>query len=79
MTVLYENNAFSILVLSTKKLCSSFLKGFLFSRKFVSKFNYSKRTKLTDCHIETCRSLKRRATFQKRLVGEPMLFLLALK
>ena len=41
MTVSYRNNAFSILLLSTKKQCSSFL----FSRKFVSELKYWQRWK----------------------------------
>ena len=45
MTVLYENDAFSILVLSTKKPSSIFSKRFSFSRKSISKLKYWKRSK----------------------------------
>ena len=40
MTVLYGNAALSILVLSTKKRYSNFLKKISFSRKFVAKLKY---------------------------------------
>ena len=62
---------FSILVLSTKKLYSKFLKNVFVSRKFVLKLKYWKRSK---CPLRTCRSLKRSAilkipsiVFQKNL------------
>ena len=42
MEVLHGNDAFSILVLSTKKPYSSFGKGFAFSRKSASKLKYWK-------------------------------------
>ena len=41
----YENVGLSILVLSTKKRNSSFLKKVCYFRKFVSKFKYWKRSK----------------------------------
>ena len=62
MTVLYGNDAFPILVLPTKKRYSRFLKKDLrfpeicFKVKALETFNV-----LTDCHIKTCRSLKRKA------------------
>ena len=62
---LYGNAAYSILVLSTKKLYSSFLKR-VFKVKVLKTLKISK-----DCHIKTCRSLKH--------LEEPMLFLSALK
>ena len=39
-TALHENGAYSIAVLSTKKLCSSFLKELPFSRKLLSKLKH---------------------------------------
>ena len=65
MVVLYENDALSILVLSTKKRYSSFLKkGFIFEKidfkvKLLTTLKIS-----TDCHIKTCWSLKRRGIFK---------------
>ena len=60
--LLYENDAFSILLLSTKKLCSSFLKKAFVFRKICFKVKVLKTFKIsTDCHIKTCRSLKWRA------------------
>ena len=59
MAVFYENYAFSILVLSTKKGYFSFLKkGF----RFPEKIKALKRFKISnDCSIKSCRSLKWRA------------------
>ena len=56
----YENNAFSILVLLTKKQYSSFLKKVFVFQKFKVKVLKSLKTS-TDCHINTCQSLKRKA------------------
>ena len=75
MVVLYGNDAFSILVLSTKKQYSSFLKNVLFSRKLSFKVKVLKSLRIfIDCHIKTCRSQKRRpivkiptTIFQKNL------------
>ena len=59
---LYGNDAFSILVLSTKKRYSSFLKKIFVFEKICFKVKYWKRLKIfTDCYIRTCRSLKRGA------------------
>ena len=60
MAVLYGNDAYSILVLSSKKQYSSFLiKVFIF-QKIYFKVTVLKTFKVfTDCHIKTCRSLKR--------------------
>ena len=61
ITVLYENHAFSILVLSIKKCYSSFLKKFFVFQKVFFKVKVLKTFKTsTDCHIRTCRSLKSR-------------------
>ena len=68
MTVLYGNDAFSVLVLSTKKRCSSFLKMAFVFQKICFKVIVLKMFKIsTDCLIKTCRSLKRRE-FWKSLV-----------
>ena len=55
MTVLYRNDACSILMLSTKKGYSSFFRKKLKTYK-LKPFKIS-----TDCYIKRCRSLKRRA------------------
>ena len=60
IAVLNENNAFSILALSSKKQNSSYLKKFSFSREFVSKLVLKMFQISTDFQIKTCRSLKRR-------------------
>ena len=83
MTVLYANDAFSILVLSTKKRHSSFFKKVFVFQKICFKVKVLKTFKIfTDCHIQTCRSLKRRASLNITSIAfleEPMLFLLDLK
>ena len=62
MIVLYGNDAVSILVLSTKKQYSSFLKKVFIFQKICFKVQVLKNFKLaTDCHIKTCRSLKQGA------------------
>ena len=62
MAILYGNDAFSILVLSTKKPHSGFLKKVLVFQKIYFKVKATKTFTIpTDCHIKTCRSLKRRA------------------
>ena len=62
MVVLYGNDAFSLLVLSTKKRYSSFLKKVFVFQKICFKVKVLKTFEtFTDCHIKTCRSLKRRA------------------
>ena len=63
---LYGNVVFSILVLSTKERCPSFLKNVFLFQKIFSKAEVLKVFKIfidcsTDYHIKTCRSLKRRA------------------
>ena len=60
--VLYGRVAFSVLVLSTKKRYFSFLKRICVFQKNCFKVEVLKRFKISnDCHIKTCRSLKRRA------------------
>ena len=62
MAVLYGNDAFSILVLSTKKRYFSSLKKVFVFQKIFFKIRVLKSFKMsTDCHVKTCRSLKRRA------------------
>ena len=59
--VLYENDAFSILVFSIKKNGTPvFLKRFLFLKKFVSKSKQSPNAQNlpSNCHIETSLSVK---------------------
>ena len=59
---MYINYAFSILVLSPKKLYSSFSKKVFIFQKICFKGKLLNTFKIfTDCHIKTCRSLKRRA------------------
>ena len=65
MVVLYGNDASSILVLSTKKLYSSFLKNVFIFQKICFKVEVFKTFKIsTDCHINTRRTLKRKATLK---------------
>ena len=60
--VLYENSAFSILALSTKKRYSSFLKKVFVFQKTCFKIKVLKTFKtFSDCHIKTCRSLPQTA------------------
>ena len=80
-TVLYGNHAFSILVLSTKKLYFSFLKKVFILWKICFKVKILKTFKIsTDC---LCRSdLSNRDYFENPyycFLEEPMLFLLTLK
>ena len=57
----YGNVAFSIFVLSSKKRYSSFLKKLFFLQKICFKVKVLKTSEISsDCHIKTCRSLKRR-------------------
>ena len=83
MAVLNENHAFSILVLSTRKQYSSFLKKVFVFQKICFKVKVLKTLKIfSDCHIKTCRSLERRAILKIPCtvdLEEPMHFLLALK
>ena len=59
MAVFYENDALSILVLSTKKGYSSFLKKVFIFQKSCFKVKVLKTFKIfTDCRIKTCQSLK---------------------
>ena len=54
IAVLYGNDAFSILVLSTEKWCSSFLKTIFVFQKICFKVKVLKIFKIfTDCHIKT--------------------------
>ena len=60
--VLYENVAFSIIVLSTKKQNSGFLKRVCVFQKICFKVAVLKTFEIsTDCHIKVWQSLKRRA------------------
>ena len=62
MAVLYENDAFSILVLSTKKRYSSLLCSIFFFEKMCFKVRVLNTLKIsTDRHIKSCRYFKRRA------------------
>ena len=55
------NYVSSILVVSTKKQCSSFLEKVFIFQKIYFKVKVLKTFEtFTDCHIKTCRSLKRR-------------------
>ena len=80
MAILYGNNAFSIFVLSTKKRYSSFVKKVFTFQKNYFKVKALKSLKIsTDCHIKTCRSLKRRTILKidgTVLLEESMLCLL---
>ena len=59
--VLNGNDVFSILVASTKKLYSSFLKKVFVFQKICFKVKALKTFEtFTDCHLKTCRSLKRK-------------------
>ena len=59
--VLNGDDVFSILVVSTKKRYSSCLKKVFVFLKICFKVEVLKTFEtLTDCHIKTCRSLKRR-------------------
>ena len=60
--VLNGNDVFSISVVSTNKQSSSFLKKVFICQKICFKVKVLKTCEiLTDCHIKTCRSLKRKA------------------
>ena len=62
IAVLNGNNTFSILVLSTEKWGSSFLKKDFVFQKICFKVKKLKTFKIsTDCHIKACWSRKRRA------------------
>ena len=62
MAILYGNNAFSMLVVSTKKQYFIFLKNIFAFQKICCKVEVLKTFKiLSDYHIKTCRSLKRSA------------------
>ena len=70
----------SILVPSTKKQYSSFLKSLCFSENLFQSYQVLKSLKISSgCHIKACRSLKWRAILKIPILKEPMLFLLALK
>ena len=83
MEVLYGNDALSILVLSTKKWYSSFLRKVFVFQKISFKVKVLKTLKIfTDCHIKTSQSLKQRTILKiprTVFLEEPMLYLLALK
>ena len=62
MVVLHGSDAFSIFVLSTKKPHSSFSKKVFLFQKICFKVKALKTFKVfTDCDIETCLFLERRA------------------
>ena len=62
IAVLYGNDIFSILLLSTKKQYSRFLKKVSVFQKICFKVKLSRTFKIfADSHIKTCQSLKRRA------------------
>ena len=70
----------SILVLSTKKQYSSFLKCVSVFQKIYVKVKVLKLLKISsNCHIKVCQSLKWRVVSKILILKEPMLFLLALK
>ena len=70
----------SILVLSTKKGYSSFLKSVYVFQKIYFKVKVLKSFKIpSDCHIKAWRSLEWRAIVRIPILKEPMLFLLGLK
>ena len=81
--MLYGNDAFSILVLSTKKRYSSILKKVFISQKICFKVKILKTLKtFSDCHVKVCRPLKLRAIMKIPSIvflEEPMPFLSALK
>ena len=81
--VLYGNDAFSILVLLTKKWYSSFLKKVFTLQKICFKVKVLKTFKISaDCLIKTCRSLKRGANLKipsTDFLEEPLFFSLVLK
>ena len=82
MEVLYGNDTFLIVMLSTEKWYSSFLKKVFVFQKICFKVAILKTFKMsTNCHIETRRSLKRRNILKipSSVLEEPLLFLLALK
>ena len=61
-TVLNGNGVFSVLLVSTKKGYSSFLKKAFVLQKICFKVKVLNTFEtFTDCHIKTCRSPKRRA------------------
>ena len=62
LTVLYESDAFSILVLSTKKkILQFFEKGFRYPENLLQSQMLKTYKISNDCHTNTCQSLKRRA------------------
>ena len=70
----------SILVFSTKKWYSSFLKSVCLFQKIYFKVKVLKSFKISsDCHIKACWSLKWTAILKIPILKEPMLFWLALK
>ena len=62
MAVLHGKDAFPMLVRSTKKRHSSFLKKFLVFQKICLKVKVLETFKIfSDCHIKTCQPFKLRA------------------
>ena len=58
--ILYKNVAFSIIILSTKKRCSSFFKKNIVFQKTCFKVKVLKTFKISsDCHLKICWSLER--------------------
>ena len=69
-----------ILVLSTKKWYSSFLKSVCVFQKIYVKVKVLKSFKISsDCHIKAYQSLKWQTILKIPILKEPILFLLALK
>ena len=81
--VLNGNDVFSILVVSTKKRYSSFLEKIFVFQKICFKVKLLKTFEtLTDCHLKTYQSPKRRTILKipsMFFLEESMFFLLALK
>ena len=67
--VLNRNDVFLILAVTTKKRYSSFLKKVFVFQNICFKVKVSETFEsFTDCHIKTCRSLKRRAILKITIV-----------
>ena len=63
--VLYRNVVFSIIVLSSRKWCSSFLKKDLVFQKTCFKFKVTKTLKIpSDYHVKSCRLLEPESIFK---------------
>ena len=68
MAVLYGNNTFSVIMFSTKKSCSSFLKKVFAFQKICFKVKVLKTFKIfSDCHIKKHADLSNGGLFGKSL------------